>query len=104
VEVTRTFSLFEKPVPGGWTLRKLIRSGGAPGKASACDEHALEHQPTGRKIAARAWEWADLDGERLVWAEAGKLFAARLGEEELSAAVELGDFNDLRFERLEAPY
>jgi len=50
------------------------------------------------------WEWADVDGERLVWAERGRLFAGEIGASGLANTRQLYDFNPLCFERLVAPY
>lgn len=97
--------VFEKPAPAGWVLRKRVCSGIArPGKGSRWDEHDLLHRETGRTLAFRDWEWADLDGDRLVWAEGGKLMAATLGEEGPVGTSELYDFNGMEFEPIEAPY
>lgn len=59
---------------------------------------------TGQCFAHPGWEWAELDGERLVWAEAGKLFAGRIARAGLCDIRELQDFNAMRFERRTAPY
>jgi hypothetical protein len=50
------------------------------------------------------WEWADLDGRRVVWAAVGKLVSGRLTENGLTHETTLHDFNGMRFERLLAPY
>jgi len=50
------------------------------------------------------WEWAEVDRGRLVWAEGGRLFAGRLGAAGLERVEELWDFNEMAFERIEAPY
>jgi len=51
-----------------------------------------------------AWEWADLDGKRLVWVANGKLCTAQVPRDGLGEQVELHDFNDMTFEAIEAPY
>ena len=50
------------------------------------------------------WEWADIDGKRLVWVTAGVLHAAQLTTEGLERETVLFDFNPLTFEELRAPY
>jgi hypothetical protein len=50
------------------------------------------------------WEWADVDGSRLVWAEHGQLFAGRLDGKGLKNVERLFDTNRLEFEKLVAPY
>lgn len=58
----------------------------------------------GQSIACPRWEWAELDRRRLVWADGGKLFAARLGKDGLFDEAELHDFSAMRFESIAAPY
>jgi hypothetical protein len=55
-------------------------------------------------LAQPEWEWADLDGKRLVWAERGRLHAARFGRTGLREQRLLQDFNGMRFEAIAAPY
>lgn len=98
--------IFEKNIGKGWTLRKIAHAeSGAPvGKGCYWDEHELVG-PAGNKIMSYPnWEWADLDGKRLVWAADGKLSAAAVHEEGLANEVELHDFNRMKFEAIEAPY
>lgn len=99
----RDRTLFEKPAPAGWTLRKVAHEevGAPPGKGCYWDEHAQDGP--GGTIACPEWEWAELDGERLVWAAGGKLFAGRLGENGLAEEIELHDFNGMAFEPIAAP-
>jgi hypothetical protein len=50
------------------------------------------------------WEWADLDGKTLVWAEAGFLFRAPISSDGLGPSRTIHDFNDMKFEARAAPY
>jgi hypothetical protein len=50
------------------------------------------------------WEWADVDDDRLLWAEAGKIFAAKIEAQDLGPGEMLYDFNDMTFQEIEAPY
>jgi hypothetical protein len=97
---------FEKPAPRGWTLRKIAHAGifEPPGKGCYWDEHELVHERSGHRHAFPDWEWADLDGERLVWAAGGKLMAASLGYDGPVEPNELYDFNGMEFEPIAAPY
>ena len=99
-------SLFEKRVGGHWRLRKKAHATMWHPVGTGCyfDEHELWNARTDETIACAGWEWAELDGERLVWAREGKLFAGDLGPNGLSEEKELQDFNGLRFEKLQAPY
>ena len=98
--------VFEKPLREGWILRKLAHGeiGSPPGKGCYWDEHELFRPLTDNLIKYPAWEWADLDGKRLVWSTEGKLFAAYLRAKGLVDERELFDFNKVSYERLEAPY
>jgi hypothetical protein len=100
------FSIFEKELSHGWVLRKIAHAeiGAPPGKGCYWDEHELVHSSSSLYTSYADWEWADVDRNRLVWATAGKLFAGKIGKDGLVSEVELMDFNDMRFEPLEAPY
>jgi hypothetical protein len=99
-------NIFEKPLGLGWTLRKIAHAeiGPPQGKGNYWDEHELVHAKTGTVIACPTWEWADRDGHRVVWADRGKLHAARVRKGGLSDPVELYDFNDMKFAPITAPY
>jgi hypothetical protein len=76
--------VFEKTVRAGSILRRIGWSGG----------YELE-QPGECKLAFPAWEWADWDRQRLVWAESGCLLSARLGSHKLGTIRTLYDFNGM---------
>jgi len=96
----------EKPVAGEWFLRKVVRRnrGRRPGFGPVCEHHELLHVPTGRLLDQPGWEWADVDGGRLLWAEAGCLYAGALHDSGLTGVRLLRDFNGMTFEPLVAPY
>ena len=99
--------VFEKPLPGGWLLRKTAHGqvGSAPGKGCYWDEHAVEHPGRGERIACPDWEWAERDGNTLVWARSGALFRTRLRvAADLERATCLRDFAADRLEQVVAPY
>ncbi|HEX8463126.1 MAG TPA: hypothetical protein VF627_00780 [Abditibacterium sp.] len=50
------------------------------------------------------WNWADFRGKRLLWAQDGKIFAAKVWEGGHGPVEELADFNDWTFEPIVAPY
>jgi len=89
----------EKPWVQGWSLRKrLVRI--------RLEEHALV-RPDGRVVERTSWQWADVDRERerLVWAEAGKIYAARASAQEPHGEPRLlFDANPMSFEAIAAPY
>lgn len=99
-------TVFEKRVNNHWTLRKRAHSGlGHPvGRGVYFDTHELFNSRTEQVIPKLDWEWAELDGDRLVWAANGCLFAARLGVNGLKSEKLLHDFSPMKFEALAAPY
>src|SRR5262249_33920697 len=54
----------EKSLVSGWVLRRTQ------------DGYHLAQPKRGTAFAHPAWEWADWDRDRLVWAEGGRLFTA----------------------------
>jgi len=99
-------ALFEKRIAGHWRLRKLAHATIAHPVGRGCyfDEHALWNARTEETVALPQWEWADLDAERILWAQDGVLFAGKLDGGGLRGTRRLFDFNPLHFERLQAPY
>lgn len=101
-----TVSTFDKPMEGHWTLRKraFATTLTKPGTGCYFDEHQLVDTRTGTVEDHEDWEWADHDGDRLMWAEAGRLYAGRLSDEGPVEVRMLHDFTPLTFENLTAPY
>jgi hypothetical protein len=99
-------TVFEKKLPKGWRLRKYAHAQvGAPvGHGCYWDEHELEHPKQPHRIVLPKWEWAELDGETVVWAEDGRLYRAPLSKKELGPPKLLFDFNEMKFEARPAPY
>lgn len=97
--------VFDKSLDDGWTLRKIAHGQLNPPDRKGCywDEHLLV-DPSGTPHACDDWEWAEQDGDRVVWAGGGKLFAARMSAGGLIEERELYNFNDAEFEAIEAPY
>lgn len=81
---SRSKRILEKTFPQGWVLRRLGWRGG----------YELEN-PNEGKLDFPAWEWAEWDRHRLVWADAGRLQAARLGAHKMTAVHTLYDFNNM---------
>jgi len=99
-------TVFAKPLPHGWILRKFAYADidHPEGAGVYWDEHELEHPGRKALLAVPTWEWAERDGEALVWAEKGLLHRAPVNPSGPAAAQVLYDFNPLRFERRVAPY
>ncbi len=99
--------IFEKSVSADWLIRKIAHGtcyDRDPGRGVYYDEHALVHRETGETIDFATWEWAEIDGERLVWCEKGVLYAGKTGDNGLTDAVALYDFNALSYTEIAAPY
>lgn len=101
--------VWEKSLGHGWTLRKLFNAmSGQPGKSVYFDQHELVG-PAG-ELPRHDWEWADLDGSRLVWATGGCLHAGTITArssklaDPITDTEMLHDFNDMAFEATPAPY
>lgn len=101
-----SLSTFEKPLPRGWVLRKLAHEqvGHPPGKGCYWDEHVLEHPASKLQLPKPDWEWADLDGSKLVWTEKGCLYRGMISKDPLGTPTLLHDFNAMTFRRVVAPY
>jgi len=99
-------TLFEKRINGHWLLRKSAYATQVHPVGRGCyyDTHALFNARTGETIAKPGWEWADVDGNRIVWAEDGRLFAGHVDKSGLQGEKLLLDFNPMTSERIEAPY
>jgi hypothetical protein len=100
-------TVFEKNLPKGWILRKFAHAqvGSPPGKGCSWDEHELENPESKSLLKLPAWEWAELDGKRVVWAEKGCLFASSIrSAKHLGEPKQLHDFNGMVFEPIAAPY
>jgi len=100
------FSTFEKVLPKDWTLRKVAHATIDHPVGAGCyyDTHSLHHAESDLTIDCVDWEWADLDGKRLVWIRKGVLYAARLASKGIGFTHTLYDFNPLKFEAITAPY
>jgi hypothetical protein len=80
-----------KQAGAGWELRH------SPQKSYRLSQGQLEADTSG-------WEWADIDGERLVWATNGCLWSGHMRREGIRRIKLLHDFNGMSFERLAAPH
>lgn len=98
--------VFEKSVGAGWVLRKSAHGTTDHPVGTGCyfDRHELVHQSIGQSVCGAGWEWADTDGDRLVWAAWGRLYAGRVRKSGLFGVSVLYDFNPMAFAPLTAPY
>jgi hypothetical protein len=101
----REIHLFEKELGNGWILRRLAHAeiGARAGKGAYWDEHALYETVSGVEIPCPDWEWADIDGRRLVWAMQGQLYTGVPRNQIIASQQMLYDFNEMSFEEIVAP-
>lgn len=99
-------SVFEKHIHPNWTLRKMAHATihHPIGRGVYYDTHELLNSQTEEVIPCEKWEWADVDGERLVWAEQGMLHSGYIEATGLIRTKVLIDFNPMQFEKIKAPY
>ena len=74
------------------------------GRGVYYDTHELFNARTEEALPKADWEWADVDGGRIVWAAGGHLLAGRVGTHGLQGEKMLYDLNPMQFEKLAAPY
>lgn len=99
-------TVFEKRINDHWMLRKRAHATvhHPVGRGCYFDTHELFHPRSGQVIPQMDWEWADIDGGRLVWAAAGALHAGRLQGGRMRDERVLQDFTQMVFEKRAAPY
>ncbi|MBM7130785.1 hypothetical protein [Dyella mobilis] len=99
-------TVFEKRVNNHWTLRKRAHTslGRLAGRGVYFDTHELFNSRTEEVVPKLDWEWAELDGARLIWAAKGCLHSGRLDAKGLHGEKLLHDFSPMTFEALTAPY
>jgi hypothetical protein len=98
--------IFEKRAPNGWWLRKLAYRSVLHPTGTGCywDEHELVCHRRSIVVPLAGWEWADVDGARLVWAEGGRVHCGTVNAPGLGESKVLADFNGMKFEAMAAPY
>lgn len=99
-------SIFEKRISDHWALRKFAHATleHPVGRGVYFDTHELVNTRTGEAVPKEQWEWAEVDGGRLIWAENGRLYAGRIGPKGLGGEKMLVDFTPMKFEKIAAPY
>jgi len=97
---------FDKRINDDWQLWKHFYSGlGHPiGKSPYYENHTLYHVKRRHKIEMPNMEWADVDKNRILWAEEGKILSGCISENGLINQTMLFDTNPLTFAELIAPY
>lgn len=97
---------FQKRINDRWSLIKQFHTDFTHSVVSSLnyDTHQLIDKVSEEVCDFPDWEWADVDKNRLVWAEHGKLMAARVNSRGLETPQELYDFNSMVYEERIAPY
>ena len=98
--------VYEKPLTSGWALQKLFVSG-HPGNGFGCywERHRIVHPARRLKVDGSTWRWADFDAprNRILYAKNGMLYALTVAED-FGTPKMLYNFNDMKFEAVQAPY
>ncbi|WP_211264547.1 hypothetical protein [Gynuella sunshinyii] len=100
-------TIFSKALKNNWNLIKIAHEqvGSPEGKGCYWDEHMLENTVSGSQLICEDWEWAENDGHCIIWCSQGCLYRASLDDrQELGKIVLIKDFNQYKFENIEAPY
>jgi hypothetical protein len=82
---------FVRPAGSGWELRHGPRRGYRMNSGDLT-------------VDTHGWDWADVDGKRLVWTVKGCLWAGLVRKDGIHQSRMLHDFNGMKFEALAAPY
>lgn len=99
-------NVFEKELPHNWVLEKTAHSSihHPVGRGCYFDTHRLIQSSSQTILDHPEWEWAELDGIRLVWVTKGILNTATIHDKGPCDTKTLHDFNDMTFEAIQAPY
>lgn len=102
-EKHKTF--FSKKINSKWTLINIFNNTleHPIGKGCYYETYVLQNTNS-ENISMFDWEWADVDGERIVWAEKGCIYCGYLNNIELIKIKELYSFNNMEFIPIKAPY
>ncbi|SDO16929.1 hypothetical protein SAMN05720382_11635 [Polaromonas sp. JS666] len=97
---------FEKRINGHWVLRKNAHASAhhPVGRGVYYDTHELFNTRTEETVIKKAWEWAEMDGDRLLWAAEGRIHSGRVNTIGLKDEKMLHDLNPMQPEKLMAPY
>jgi hypothetical protein len=100
-------SVFTKEINNCWRLTKIAHEqvDSPVGKGCYWDEHLVENTSSGVSYLKSDWEWAEGDGNSVIWCSGGRLFRASLNRKsELGEGFLIQDFNQYKFEKIKAPY
>ncbi len=98
--------IFEKVLPKQWKLLKVCHSeiDSPKGKGVYWDEHLLQKGES-EIISFPDWEWADWVDDSIYYASKGALYRLNIkSSNKFNDPKLIHDFNDYKFEELQAPY
>ena len=102
--------VFEKPLSRGLTLRKMFHCVWnsklrVEGRGVYWESHEICDADGNVVMDGVNWSWADFDKprKRVVFAESGSIFALHAANIQ-GEPKKLHDFNDMKYERIQAPY
>ena len=100
------YQTFYKNVNDYWCLIKVFHwdVNHPIGRGYQYESYKMHNKKSRETTEYPNWEWADRDGDRVVWAENGKIFSGKVTSESLNEIQELFDTTSLQFEALKAPY
>lgn len=100
-----TIQTFSKRINHHWTMIKIFHMGSrnVTGKGVYYEEHRLVNRQEELEIPLPDWEWADLDRDRLIWAEKGNICTGVMKQEGLRNVKNLYCCNELKFVNIAAP-
>ena len=98
------YEIFERRINEHWSLCCHFSRSAKLGYGASSTYYSLRNSKTDECQECPEWEWADIDGGRIVWTEKGRLMAGKVRKTGLSGKRMLMDTNLFVFERLVAPY
>ena len=99
-------TILERQLSDKWILQKICHEqiNSPPGKGCYWDEHII-YNTTGKLLVYPDWEWAEWWENSIYYAEKGCLYQVKIeSPNQLSKPKLLHDFNDYKFDAIQAPY
>lgn len=97
---------FSRRIDEHWSLHKYAHEtvDHPVGRGCYFDEHMKYNESRQEGTVHSEWEWADVDGQRIVWASQGVLFSGHLARNGMADTRQLFDARTVTYERIQAPY
>lgn len=100
------YNTFRKKINDTLDLIKIYHAGldYPEGKSPYYEEHVIYNHRTGENMKYPNWQWADVDQERVLWAENGNIYGAGIKDVRVADAAALFETGPLHFQAVKAPY